>query len=323
MNAKKKKCKMGRYHITLNEEMNPSCLKCSSSEMRKEHQEDYLCTTALSTLDQLPTRCVGEWAYDKIYRLVQYFGIFAKGMKDKWSELNYIEICSGPGRCILRELGEEIDGTSLAIIKHKSFGFINKALFIDYNDQVVEILSRRIKDLNKDNIASAIKVDFNDHISLRKHLDQLSGGLNLVFIDPTECNVPFSTVREIVAVLEKVDFIINVADGTDANRNLPNAILKQQFFKVRDKYIQFLGSDDFFQDPEARKLAEAADCKKLRELFLEYYQASLKSLGYEYLDLKVVRHYYHLLYATSHVRGLDYWEKANKYEPNGQGNLSF
>jgi hypothetical protein len=38
----------------------------------------------MSELDQLPVRCVGKWAYEKIYRLVQYFGIFANGMKNKW-----------------------------------------------------------------------------------------------------------------------------------------------------------------------------------------------------------------------------------------------
>jgi hypothetical protein len=43
----------------------------------------------------------------KIFHLIQYFGIFTIGMKSKWQgNINYIEICSGPGRCVNRENGE-------------------------------------------------------------------------------------------------------------------------------------------------------------------------------------------------------------------------
>ncbi len=42
-------------------------------------------------------------------RLAQYFGVFAGGMWKRWAGLNYIEICSGPGRCVSRETGEEVD----------------------------------------------------------------------------------------------------------------------------------------------------------------------------------------------------------------------
>jgi hypothetical protein len=72
----------------------------------------------ISVLDNLPIRPVGEWAYDKIYRLVHYFGIFAGGMKNRWAALNYVEIGCGPGRCVLRENCLEIDGTALAIIRN-------------------------------------------------------------------------------------------------------------------------------------------------------------------------------------------------------------
>jgi hypothetical protein len=80
--------------------------------------------------DDGAVRCVGDWAEQKIFYLVQYFGIFATGMKAKWSgKINYIEICSGTGRCINRHTGMEFDGTSLAIMNHKAFKNIRKALF--------------------------------------------------------------------------------------------------------------------------------------------------------------------------------------------------
>ena len=98
--------------------------------------ENGLCTQTNSVLDSLPVRGVGPWAYDKIYRLVQYFGIFANGMKNQCKGLNYVEICSGPGL--------EIDGTALSIITHPVFPELRKALFVDASVQVVEALTARI-----------------------------------------------------------------------------------------------------------------------------------------------------------------------------------
>ena len=95
-------CFCKRYYIVnLDEEINAACLKCTNKHSRKSNEYG-LCSVAVSLLDSLPVRCVGSWAKDKIYFLTRYFEIFAGGMKNKF-DLNYIEICSGPGRCICRE----------------------------------------------------------------------------------------------------------------------------------------------------------------------------------------------------------------------------
>ncbi len=98
----------------LNEVSSLECQRCSNREERSVNSSNGLCTTALSVLDGLPVRCVGSWAFEKSYRLTQYFGIFCLGMHNKWPALNYVEICSGPGRCVFREDGQEVDGTALA-----------------------------------------------------------------------------------------------------------------------------------------------------------------------------------------------------------------
>jgi hypothetical protein len=60
------------YRIELHEIENRACEKCTADD-RKERTENHLCTMVNSVADGLPVRCVGEWAYEKIYRLVQYF----------------------------------------------------------------------------------------------------------------------------------------------------------------------------------------------------------------------------------------------------------
>ena len=154
-----------------------------------------------SVLDDLPIRPVGEWAYDKIYRLVQYFGIFAGGMKNRWAALNYIEIGCGPGRCLLRENCLEIDGTALAIIRSPNFSSLQKAIFIDASSRVAEVLAARIGALGAGSIASAVVGDYSNGAGLCGILKGLPGGsLNFIFIDPTECDVPFETIEQIVVI---------------------------------------------------------------------------------------------------------------------------
>ena len=67
--------------------------------------------------------------------------------------------------------------------------------------------------------------------------------LNLCFIDPTDCSVPFILIKEIKETLPNVDFIINLASGTDFNRNIGNVILNDnQNLKLKYFYIDFIRS---------------------------------------------------------------------------------
>ena len=113
----------------LKEIENINCYTKCNKAKRRAFTTDDLCNQTISEVDGLPVRCVGEWAMEKIYHLVQYFGIFSTGMKFKWDgKINYIEICSGPGRCINRSRGTEFNGTSLCVIEHPSIEHLNKAL---------------------------------------------------------------------------------------------------------------------------------------------------------------------------------------------------
>jgi hypothetical protein len=92
----------------------------------------------------IPVRCVGGWSYDKIYRLVKYFGIFASGMKNAWKGLNYVEICSGPGRCIIRDQRTEMDGTARSIITHPVFPKASRVPTVPLGHSVCLLVCGRI-----------------------------------------------------------------------------------------------------------------------------------------------------------------------------------
>ncbi len=310
--------------LDLNELPNNGCkTKCNKIE-RLESTENDLCKEVDSVIDNLPVRCVGQWAVQKIYLLYQYFGIFTKGMQRKW-EVNYIEICSGPGRCISRERGTEFDGTALSVIKHDAFRYLHKALFFDFNQVIVDTLNKRISDSEVYN-AKAFLGDYNKpHDICESILREISpNSLNLVFIDPTDCSIPFNLIRHIKNTIPKVDFIINVAIGSDYNRNIKEVILNQdKFKKLISKYSRFLNSTSFFQSPSNKEFALAGNNLALRVAFRDAYKDGLKTLGYEHFSYHRILNLYDILFATENKRGIDFWEKATKYKFDGQSTLNF
>lgn len=312
---------MARHQLNLREQVNPKCRKCSP-EVREENTDDGVCTVAKSVSDGGVVRCVGDWGRQKIFFLTQYLGIFGQGMKDKWAgNLHYVEVCSGPGRCVTRGDSTEIDGTALAVLNHPVFASFASATFIDYSQSVVAALNTRIAALGLGERCTAVQSDYNAPDEIPRIIQSRAAkGLSLVLIDPTDCSVPFVTVVAITKALGNADLIINIALGTDISRNIKPAILNVAP-KSRDKYVKFLGGDAFFKDAEVIKMAELGRYDQLRNKFREAYRAQLGTLGYQYFATERVLHYYDLLFACRHQKGLNFWEKAQKYKPDHQGTL--
>jgi len=308
-------------NLDLRQQLHRGCQQSDAAELEVTDR-DGLCRTLVSELDGLPLRSVGEWAYDKIYRLVQYFGIFAGGMKDQWDGLNYIEIGSGPGRCIIRDDCTEMDGTALAVSRSKHFSSLKSAIFADASARVVGILNQRLSRLKLETKAKAVVGDYEDSSSLRDILRRLpERSLNFVFIDPTECDVPFSTIEQIVGQLRNADLLINVALGTDVNRNIVPAILSPTHVKAREKYERFLGTSGFCARPDVIEMAQRGDHEELRRKFAEAYNERLGELGYVHTDIRRVRHYYYLLFASRNPKGLEFWLKSCRIAPDDQREL--
>lgn len=306
--------------IDIKDTLNSSCTRKCNKQKRKEVTEEDLCTEKVSEIDNLPVRCVGAWAIQKIHHLVQYFTIFSLGMKDKWDgKINYIEICSGPGRCINRETGYEFNGTSLCIVQSEACKHLKQAMFFDYNQKVVSTLNARINANNTPN-AQALIGDYNNPNKICSDIINATKGIGLylVFIDPTDCSVPFSLLQTLKNRLRNIDFIVNFAIGTDFNRNIGNAIQSPDTHQnVIKKYKSFLGSDDFFNNPQIK----TASPRDLRLMFREAYVNSLRKIGYKHFDFKHIENYYDLVFASSHEKGLEFWKKANTIQFDGQRQL--
>ncbi|MBQ3766276.1 MAG: three-Cys-motif partner protein TcmP [Bacteroidales bacterium] len=260
---------------------------------------------------------MGTWAQKKIYFIAQYFGIFATGMHNKW-KLNYVEICSGPGKCIDRKSGYEFDGTALSVLKHDSFKYLKNAFFFDYDQNVVSILNQRIQSL----LIPNAKAYVGDYCNANSICDVLrsqvtSESLNLVVIDPTDCSVPFSCIESLKSTLSNMDIIINVATRMDFNRNVDNILSDpKKYADVKDKYEAFLNKRGFFDS-----LRRGSFNVDMRKAFRDAFKDSLSRIGYSHFEIKEVENYYDILFASESERGLDFWNKANKLTFDGQYSL--
>lgn len=147
-------------------------------------------------------------------------------------------------------------------------------------------------------------------------------GLNLVFIDPTDCSVPFQLVKAIKERIPNADMIINVASMTDFNRNVGNALLNPlKYQNLISKYDRFLDHKGFFTENDHIELARQKNYPELRKKFRGTYIENLKSIGYQYFHYTSINGFYDILFATGHEKGIEFWKKAQAVKFDGQRKL--
>ena len=104
---------------------------------------------------------------------------------------------------------------------------------------------------------------------------------------------------------------------------LHNPFCDKRFAKVKNKYESFLGRNDFFLNSDNILLAEQGKNSELKGKFMRFYENSFEQLGYIYKAYEPVLHYYYLLFVSKNSRGLDFWKKANIFDPDGQKTFNF
>jgi three-Cys-motif partner protein len=72
----------------------------------------------LPTNDGLPTRDSGEWVKEKLFYLQRYIDTFEIAMKGiGWRRRIYIDLFSGPGKCLIRDSNEYLLGSPLLALQ--------------------------------------------------------------------------------------------------------------------------------------------------------------------------------------------------------------
>ncbi|HEV2350528.1 MAG TPA: three-Cys-motif partner protein TcmP [Terriglobia bacterium] len=265
--------------------------------------------------DGFVARASGKWAKEKLYYLEHYLKIFTVGMGSKWrGKLYYLDLFAGPGKCRIRDTGEEIDGSPLIALK---FNFA-KYFFIEADEECYQALTARVRVSapEKANDVEIVRGDCNEKIPNMK-LPEWS--LGLAFIDPTGVSpIAFDTIRSL-AKGRKIDLIINFPEAMGIRMNL------HQYTETEKNALnRFMGSARWQESQRAEPTSFDAMCKQIADEYLE----NLKGLGYlavdnELIPVKTDKNalLYYLLFASKDPRGNDFWRKIVRIDSHGQRNL--
>ena len=269
-----------------------------------------------SAVDGLPARPSQPYAIEKLHYVGQYQTIFAQGMKGKWPNRIYIDLLAGPGRCRIRETGEEFEGSPIL-----SFAApFTHRVFVEAEPTLAAALRQRAV-----GPCHIIEADCNASDTIAEIRAQCpANALGLAFVDNLGLDVSFTTMAALTRD-RKIDLMV-VMQLQDLTRNV------QDVLSGRDDRHRV---DDFFGGPaweaKARQLMAAnASAGEIANGLVTFYGDQLASIGYPHVaeSRSVMRNsvnaaQYRLVLAGKHQKAVEFFRKIEKIDPRGQRALGF
>jgi len=260
--------------------------------------------------DGLPARETGPWVHDKKYYFERYLDIFTNGVGKKWKgQLAYADLFSGPGKSIVRETCEVVNGSPLVALEYNFARYV----FVDVPD-VIATLRERLKDHPKKDCIRLIEGDCNTVVDdIRAALP--TNHLTLAFIDPTGLQIQFKTIKRLVEA-RKIDLLMTIQFGMGIKMNIHQYIAAN-----KAKLSAFLGNDSWRAD--AKAVGVVSDlCQRI----LRRYIGELQNLGFGMVREIPIHNQnnlllYFMVLASRHPLGEQFWLKITDIKSSGQRRL--
>ncbi len=247
---------------------------------------------------------IGRWAKDKLFYIQRICHIFNTGMKDIWQTRVYIDLLAGPGICVVDEKEEILGSPLLALSCETPF---THYYFNDLNKDLIKALQSRVS------FCKFAKVEYFSK-DCNSVIDDLltklpDNSLDLCFIDLLNWEIHFNSIQKLTSQ-RRMDLAITFHIGNikRAAGNPPKEL--SDFFPYKDWY---------------EKYAKARiSGKSTGRTLLDAYEEGLYNLGYkEIRDYVLERNdnnvpLYHLIFASKHPRGADFWDKITSRSVAGQ-----
>lgn len=281
--------------------------------------------TLVPASDGLPARCVGTWSRDKFYYIRGYLELFGNAMHATFARRAYVDLFSGPGRCVCDDGSGELDGTPL-IALGVSHPFTDYH-FVESNAGALAALRSRVRGRSSAQSVTFHDMDANaavDVIARQLPADALSVSV----IDPTGLHLRYENLRKLTNG-RRMDLIYIFPEGMAAKRNV-DRFLPQS----KSKLDEVLGTRTW-RDRVAAGLTATGlgdplvKWEKLGRPIVEVLREQLTGLGY--VDVKlgaevVVRNtknvpLYYIAFASKSKLGNKFWSAIKKCDPLGQMTL--
>jgi len=252
---------------------------------------------------------IGPWAKEKLFYIQRYCEIFNSGMKSKWPVRTYTDIFAGSGRCVIEETGEEVDGSPLIALQCKVP--FTQYVFNDINPSAVQSLKGRTGSFTSANI-NLFNGDCNELIEdFRSKLPPSS--LDFCFIDPLNWEIKFNSIRKLTKD-RNMDLAITFHTGS----------IKRVIHNPPDDLNDFFGDRGWQDECNSAIIGGKGN---IGRVLLDAYERRLRSLDYvglqDYLPVRNTKSVvmYHLIFASKHPRGKDFWNKISLRTSTGQQRL--
>lgn len=266
--------------------------------------------------DGLVARSVRPWAKEKLFYIGRYMDIFSNGMKRQRSRLVYIDLFAGPGRSVVKGTGEEIPGSPMLSL-NPTYPFTQR-YFNDADPRAAQALRARIESMETP--ATGVEVqnlDCNDaarDAAMRLLPQRGDRPLALAVIDPTAFQISFDALADMTRG-NQIDLIITLMTGY-VRRFINHPDLEAPL-------DSFFGSHTW---RDLRAVRAAGGRISFRDI-LDYFEGRIAKLGYGYInDLQNVHNtrgstIYHIVFASKHARGADFFTKISQRRSGGQRRL--
>ena len=268
--------------------------------------------TLVEASDGHAAREIEAWSEDKLFYVERYMDIFTKGMKRRWPNLVYADLFAGPGININKESGTESRGSALLAVDAP----FTKIFLSDSDPQVIEALKARTAGQDPGRVRIEC-LDCNEAPSRAREFlfpgGPGGGTLGLALVDPFAYQISLDSVRRLSAGLP-LDLLVTFMT------NFAKRFLYQPGFGQGSDFERFMGTNEYLA------LRDEPPASITRSL-LDIYARQLRGIGYGYADddskiRNTMRStIYHLVFASKHERGADFFKKISQTEPTGQRRL--
>ena len=243
------------------------------------------------------------------HHFLEYYASIITGMK-KFPRRAFVDLFAGPGRVRLDETGEFDDGSPLKALKHGFTEFV----FVELREDYAAALEQRVATREKSRPVVVLQGNCNECID-----DVVTRippyGLTLAFIDPTNWQITFDTVRTLAAV-PRVDLVVSMFLGS--MKRVPKV--------ARPEIDAFFGTDRWRLPPYTRR-----DGSLTLDGMMKCYREQLSTLGY--LNKPGAREIvvnakeggpalYLLAFFSRNELGYKFWDEATRRDETGQMTLS-
>ncbi len=265
--------------------------------------------TLLSRTDRLVVRKAGAWTKDKLHDVERYAGAFTRAMTGKWDKLTYIDLLSGPGRCLIRDTNEEIEGSPMRALNVTPP--FDHFYFADKSKKNIRALRQRIPGHLQGRVICNVG-DCNRLVA--GATGTLTGGtLALAFLDPQGMEVAFATLATLAD--HRVNVLYLFPSGIALRRNVKH-------------FLTSSGAtmDRFWGGPEWRDLLAAGSTSPhaIAQTWVEAFRTKAKKLGLlsgesaPLISNDRGSRMYHLLFFSKNKAGLTIWNKVMRVQASGQ-----